>query len=483
MPRIVFIGAGSLVFTKVLAMDILATPILRESELVLMSRTAEKLSWSRAFVQRVIEDNGLQAAVWATTDRRKALEGADYVITMLGVGGLDAFQKDYELSLKYGVDLCIANDGGPAGVMRAARTIPVMLEIVRDMEELCPGALLLNYVNPMSPVCIAIGRSSSIPFVGLCHGVQTTLGLIAAYLQLNKSEIDFLAAGINHMCWFLKLEKEGQDLYPQLRERFERPEYYLPEKVRGETLRHFGYFMTESSGHLSDYLPYFRKNREALKLYCDQPGFGGESGAAPKNYERGTRLFRSRNYLADESSKLAPRSVEYGSYIIEARETGRPFAFNGNVLNQGSINNLPGGCCVEIPLTADGGGLQAHMVGDLPPQLAALCQTNVNVHLLVVEACLKKNLELLFQAMALDPLTSAVLSLKQIRDLAIELIEAERPYLSHFKGRHLQPRSAIHIPAGTEPVKNPLDPALAVVHHLQSLAKKASGQGSEGSEE
>lgn len=472
MPRIVFIGAGSLVFTQVLATDILSTPILRESELVPMSRTEEKLSWSRDFIQRVIDDNGIPATVRATTDRREALEGADYVITILGVGGLDAFKKDYELSLKYGVDLCIANYGGPAGVMRAARTIPVMLEIVRDMEELCPEALLLNYVNPMSPVCIAIGRSSSISFVGLCHGVQTTLGLIAGYLGLDKSEIDFLAAGINHMCWFLKLEKDGQDLYPQLRERFERPEYYLPEKVRGEILRHFGYFMTESSGHLSDYVPYFRKSREALELYCDQPGFGGESGAAVKNYERGTRLFRSRNYLADQSSKLAPRSIEYGSYIIEARETGRPFSFNGNVLNQGSINNLPEDCCVEIPVTVDGGGLHPHMVGDLPPQLAALCQTNVNVHLLVVEASLKKDLELLFQAIALDPLTSAMLSLKQIRDLAIELIEAERSYLSHFGGQRLMPKPTIHIPAGTEPVKNPLDPALAVVHHLQSPSKE-----------
>ena len=472
MVRITFIGASSLVFSKVLVMDILSTPSLRDSELVLMSRTPEKLDWIHDYVKRLISDNDLPAKVRATTNRRRALEGADYVITMLQTGGVDAFKKDYEIPLKYGVDLCIANDGGPAGVMRSARTIPVMLDIVKDMEELCPKALLFNYVNPMCSVCIAIGKTSGISFIGLCHGVQVTLDTIARYVGVEKNRIDYLAAGINHMCWFLKLEEEGRDLYPTFKERIEQPEYYLPEKVRCETMRYFGYFMTESSGHLSDYVPYFRRNKESLALYCDQSGFGGESGAALKNFERGTKLFRNRNYLASESTQLKDRSIEHCSYIIEAFETGKPYTLNANVINRDFIRNLPKGCCVEIPVTVDGNGIQPHIVGEIPAQLAGLCQTNVTVQMITVEACLKKDLELLFQAMALDPLTSSVLSLKQIRDMCIELIESEREYLGHFKGQVLRPKSSIHIPTGTRPVETPLDPALAVVHHLQGLGKK-----------
>jgi alpha-galactosidase len=369
LPRIVFVGAGSLVFAKVLAMDILAAPALRGCELVLVSRTAGKLEWTHEYVRRLIADNGLPAAVWATTDRRRALEGADFVVAMLQVGGTDAFGKDYEIPKRHGVDLCIANDGGPAGVMRSARTIPVMLDIARDMEALCPKALLLNYVNPMAAVCMALDRGSSIRTVGLCHGVQVTLDLIARYTDVPRSEIRHLAAGINHMCWFLKLEHQGRDLYPLLRARCEQPEYYLPEKVRCETMRHFGYFMTESSGHLSDYLPYFRKSSEARALYCDQPGFGGESGAAPRNYARGTALFRDRNHLAGEPSTLQRRSIEHGSYLIEAAQTGTPYALNANVINRGSITNLPEAACVELPVVADGTGVHPQAVGELPPQL------------------------------------------------------------------------------------------------------------------
>jgi alpha-galactosidase len=471
-PRIVFIGAGSLVFAKVLAMDLLATPALRGCELVLVSRTARKLEWTESYVRRLIADNGLPATVWATTDRRRALEGADFVIAMLQVGGVDAFTKDYEIPRRYGVDLCIANDGGPAGVMRSARTIPVMLAIARDMQELCPEALLLNYVNPMAAVCMALDRASSIRTVGLCHGVQVTLDLIARYTDTPKEEIRYLAAGINHMCWFLTLESRGRDLYPLLRARCEQPEYYLPEKVRCETLRHFGYFMTESSGHLSDYLPYFRKSPEARALYCDQPGFGGESGAAPRNYARGTALFRERNVLAGESTTLQGRSIEHGSYLIEAAHTGAPYGLNANVINRGSITNLPDAACVEIPVIVDRAGVHPQPVEELPPQLAALCQTNITVQTLTVEACLARDLELLFQAMALDPLSSAVLTLREIRDLAIELIEAERDYLPGFAGQSLRPKPAIHIPPGTEAVRTPLDPALAVVHHLKVLADK-----------
>ena len=318
-----------------------------------MDLNQAKLQRVENYIRRLIDRHGLKATVGSTTDRREALKRADYVITTFQVGGMDAFQIDYEIPKKYGIDVCVGQCIGPGGVFRALRSIPVMAELVRDMEELCPRAYLLNYVNPMAMLCLAIGLSSRIRFVGLCHGVQTTLDLISRYAGVKKSEIDFLAAGINHMAWFLKVEKNGEDLYPQLLRNLERPEYYVNEKVRGEVARHFGYFCTESSGHLSDYLPWFRKNEAALKQYCDQPGLGGESGFS---YTFGRMMedkYGHTDYLQYESGELAPRSVEYCSYILEALDTGKPFRFNGNVMNDGFIANLPRDCCVEVPVYAD----------------------------------------------------------------------------------------------------------------------------------
>jgi alpha-galactosidase len=278
MAKIAMIGAGSLVFCKTLMSDFLATPALAGSEYRLMALTNTRLDKMHKFVQRMIADNQLSATVMATTDRRQALAGADYVVVMLQVGGVAEFKQDYEIPLKYGVDQCIADTLGPGGVFRALRHIPALLEIARDMQELCPNAILFNYANPMAMCCGALGRVPGLRFVGLCHGVQTTMDLIASYVNRPKDEIDFLAAGINHMAWFLRLEHRGTDLYPALRARFESPGHYVNEKVRGEVFRHFGYFMTESTGHLSEYLPYFRKNRSALESYCDEPSFAENPG-------------------------------------------------------------------------------------------------------------------------------------------------------------------------------------------------------------
>ena len=225
----------------------------------------------------------------------------------------------------------------------------------------------MNYVNPMAANSIGMGMASKIPFVGLCHGVQTTLDLIAGYVGEKKEDIDFVAAGINHMAWFLELKKDGVDLYPKFREVFEQPEYFINDKVRGETMRHFGYFMTESSGHLSEYLPYFRKNQKALDLYCDQPGFGGASGAYYYFCDMLARKYQEVDYLSFEQGDLTPRSKEYCSNIIEAMETDKIFRFNGNMINNGYITNLPDGCCVEVPMFADKYGLHPESVGKLPP--------------------------------------------------------------------------------------------------------------------
>jgi len=469
MAKVAIIGAGSIVFCQTLMLDILATPGLEETEFALMAPSTRRTSQVEAYAQRVISDNQFPARVWKTTDRRKALEGADYVIATFQVGGVQGFEYDYKIPLKYGVDQCIGDTLGPGGVFRALRSIPTVLDMCHDMEELCPEAVLLNYVNPMAMICWAIG-TTKVPFVGLCHGVQTTLELISGYVDVPKDQIDYLCAGINHMGWFLKLEHEGQDLYPTLRERFEHPAYYVNEKVRGEVFRHFGYFMTESTGHLAEYVPWFRKNQKALDLYCDEPGFGGETGAYYNWCKLVADKYESRDILADQSTEIPGRSVEYGSYIIEALETGRTFKLNGNVINEGMISNLPADCCAEYPLYVDRTGIHKTFVGELPSQCAALNMTSINVQRLAVEAGIGGDPEKVVQACALDPLTGAVLTLKEIRDMVTEMMDAEAQWLPQFGDRRPLPTPTIHIPKGTKPAEVPLDPALAIRARFGELA-------------
>ncbi len=471
MAKVAMIGAGSLVFCKTLMADMLATPALAGSEYRLMALTRTRLDKMHAFVNRMIKDNGVDATAVATTDRREALRGADYVVVMIQVGGVDEFRQDYEIPLKYGVDQCIADTMGPGGIFRALRHIPALLDIAREMQELCPRAILLNYANPMAMCCWALGRIPGLQFVGLCHGVQTTMDLIASYVDVPKDEIDFVAAGINHMAWFLKLEHNGRDLYPKLKANFEKPGYYINEKVRGEVMRHFGYFMTESTGHLSEYLPYFRKNQKALDLYCDEPAFGGESGAYYKYCAMLAEKFAKTDPLSIESTKLGPRSAEYCSHIIEAKETGEVFRLNGNVRNDGYITNLPAGCCVEVPVYVDRMGLHPTVIGSLPPQCAALNMTNVLVQGLTVEASFAGDPELIMEAVALDPLTAAVLTLKEIRDMTAEMLKAEARWLPQFAGKALRPVPAISIPKNVKRREVPLDPALAIANRFAKLAK------------
>ena len=475
MPKIAMIGAGSQIFAKTLAMDIFATPALRGSEICLMSRTQPKLDRMEAFLNRVVAENDLPATISSTLDRREALAGADYVICMIQVGGLDAYQTDYEIPLKYGVDQCIGDSLGPGGIFRGLRTMPVLEGLVRDMEELCPDALLLNYTNPMAACCLALGRlTDRVQFIGLCHGVQTTLDLISRYVDLPKDQVDFLCAGINHMGWFLKLSNNqtGEDLYPLLKAHFEQPEYYANEKVRAEVMRHFGYFMTESTGHLSEYLPWFRSSQRALDTYCDEPAFGGESGAYYKFSRMLDDKYHNVDYLASESPSLGARSVEYCSYILEAHQTNRVFKLNGNVRNDGYITNLPEGCCVEVPVYVDRQGFHPARVGNLPPQCAALNLTNVIVQTLAVEAGLAADPEHIVQAVALDPLTSTRCTLSEVRAMVSDMLEAQREWLPQFAGQSVRPTPAINIAADVQRVEVPLDPALAIAHRFGDLATR-----------
>ena len=475
MAKVAMIGAGSLVFCKTLVSDMLATPALQGNEICLMNRTKPKLDKITNFVKRMVKENNLPAKITATTDRREALDGAKYVIVMIQVGGLEAFGMDYNIPLKYGVDQCIGDSLGPGGIFRGLRTIPVLIDITKDMKALCASdAVMLNYANPMGMVCTGLCLAGQVPFIGLCHGVQTTLDLISRYVDVPKDQIDHLVAGINHMAWFLSIrdKRDGRDLNPILRRNLEKPEYYANEKVRGEVMRHFGYFMTESTGHLSEYIPWFRSSPRALELYCDEPAFGGESGAYYKYCAMLADKYKDVDYLKFESPKITHRSVEYCSYILEAMETDKPFKLNGNVKNEGYITNLPAGVCVEIPVFVDKRGLHPVRVGNLPPQCAALNQSNLSVQALGAEAALTGNPELVMQAVAMDPLTSTKCTLAEARQMTAELLAAEAEWLPQFKGKKLAETPAIKIPKNLKRVDVPVDPALAIANRFGQLASQ-----------
>lgn len=459
--KVAIIGAGSLVFCKTLILDIMQIEGLGHVDFSLMAPSTRHTSCVKRFADKVIAKYGLDAAVAITTSRDDALRGADFVICTLKVGGHAAYEQDIEIPLKYGVDQCIGDTLSPGGIFRTLRTVPVMRELALAMRELCPRALLLNYVNPMATVCWSLA-DTGIECVGLCHGVQTTIRLIAGYLELPVADIDYVCAGINHMAWFTRLEHQGHSLYPALRDLFDKPEYYANEKVRGEVFRQFGYFMTESTGHLSEYLPYFRKNALGMATYCDEPNFGGETAACLKWSRILAKKYDGVDMLKDEPIELPARSVEYGSYIIEAVACRRNFCFNGNVMNRGLISNLPADCCVEVPVFADGSGLHPTAVGELPAQCAALNNSNISVQRLAVQAAISGDPEAVVWACALDPLTAATLTPAEIRAMATEMLQAEAQWLPQFAGKLPRPTPKVVEPAGTKRVKVPVDPALAI---------------------
>ena len=408
MPRIAFIGAGSTVFTRNLVGDVLGRPELAGSTFALMDVDPERLETSRAAVERLVAAHGASATVEATLDRREALDGAGYVVTSFQVGGLESTLVDFEVPKRYGLRQTIGDTLGVGGISRALRTIPVLLGVCRDMEQLCPDALLLQYVNPMAMLCWAVAETSPIRTVGLCHSVQHTTGELAADLGLPAEEIDAHVAGINHLAFFLRLERGGEDLYPALRA-VEPPE---GNRVRYEVLRHLGAFVTESSEHFAEYVPWFIK--------ADRPELIERFGIPLDEY---VRRLREAQGDWDGPVELA-RSHEYGGDIVRACETGEPFRFNGNVQNDGLVDNLPAGCCVEVPCVADARGITPEPVGALPRHLAALMQTNVNVQGLAVEAALTGSRDAARRAAMLDPHTAAELPLDEIAALMDELIEA-----------------------------------------------------------
>jgi alpha-galactosidase len=443
MPKITFIGAGSLVFTRQLCNDILLTPTLRDCEIVLMDIDPQRLEMATTIVKALIEKHGGKAQVRATLNRREALTETDYVITTFQQGGLEAYKLDIEIPQRYGVGQCVGDTLGPGGVFRSLRTIPVLLDICDELDDLAPDALLLNYVNPMAANCWAIDSGSGRPHVGLCHSVQSTSEDLARWVGIPYEMVQYLCAGINHQAWFLDFRSEDEDLYPKLWYAIEEEGPLAEDPVRIDIMKHFGYFVTESSGHASEYVPYYRKSAEMIEnelvpRFSDPRnawfGLAGTGGYLQHCIERWEKFQEEYEELATGDVHLAEeRTHEYGSYIIEAIETDQPARVNGNVPNRRLIENLPEGCCVEVPCLVDANGVQPTHVGYLPPQLAAINRTNINVQELIVEAALSGKVDAVYHAVMLDPLTSAVCTLPQIHEMVTEMLAAQKHWLPQFE--------------------------------------------------
>lgn len=432
VPKVTFIGAGSAVFARQLMTDLLAVDGLDEGEFALVDIDASRLELARGIAERLVELSGKRWRVVATTDRLDVLGGSDYVINSIEVAGLENVRFDYEIPLRYGVDQCIGDTIGPGGIFKALRTGPVWLDIVRDVERVAPRAVVMNYTNPMSILTLAALRATSLEVVGLCHSVQGTSRQLAKYLAVPYGEVTWECAGINHNAWFTKLERAGADLYPLLRERAKLPEVYEQDPVRFEVMLNLGAFVTESSGHFSEYVPYFRKRPVLIQRYT-RAGYLGESGFYANNWPEWRRANDEliASMLRGETPVPLERGHEYGSSIVEAIECGRAASIHGNVRNKGWIENLPDGC-VEVECQVDRGGIHPVRFGALPEQLAALNRAHMAVHELVVEALLERDRRKAKYALMLDPLTAAVCSLEEIDRLFEEMWTAERESLAAF---------------------------------------------------
>jgi alpha-galactosidase len=444
VTRIAFIGAGSTVFARTLVGDVLSFGALADSELALMDIDGGRLEQTRRVTRAMVDNEGLDATVEATTDRRAALDGADYVVNMVNVGGREPFENEIRIPEEYGIEQAIGDTTGPGGVFRGLRTIPTMLEIARDMGELCPDALLLNYTNPMAIVCKTVFDATDIDVVGLCHSVPHTAEAIADYVGVPAEELDYWVAGTNHMAWFLEATHDGESVYPALRAAARDEGTYRRDTVRFEMLRHFGAFPTESSHHMSEYVPYFRTDDETIEAMT---GTGYAERMPTATYLEGwTARDEARDAAdIDPADVSVERSEEYASRLIHSIETDTPRRFNLNVSNAtGAVANLPRGACVEVPCLVDATGVAPCSVGELPPQLAAFDRRHTTVYRLAVEGALEGDRQKVHQAVKLDPLAGAACTLEEIHELTERLIEANDDYLPDLSW----PDSARH---ATEP--------------------------------
>jgi alpha-galactosidase len=432
--KIALIGAGSTVFARQLITDVLCTPGLETGTFALVDIDPRRLELAHRIGEMLVRESGRSWRVEATTKREKALPGCHYVINSIEVAGLRNVRHDYDIPLKYGVDQCIGDTIGPGGLFKMLRTGPAWREILADIQRLCPSALVMNYTNPMSALTLLALRATGLQVVGLCHSVQNTAEQLAGYLDVPAESLRFQCAGINHLAWYTELRVNGEDAYPCLVERAKDPEVYDSDPVRFEVMKHFGAFVTESSGHLSEYLPYFRKRPDLVSRYT-RGGYRGESGFYANNWPswRQGGDDSIREALEGRTQLSMKRSGEYASTIIEAIELGTPRVIHGNVLNRGLIDNLPPDGCVEVPVLVDAMGLHPVKFGPLPPQMAALDRAHAAPHELMVAAVLGRDREAARHALLLDPLTAAVCSLEEMRALFDEMWDAERQDLEYYE--------------------------------------------------
>ncbi len=437
MAKIAFIGAGSLGFTRGLVRDVLTFPLLRDATISLMDIDKERLDFAYRAVSTIIERGDYPAKVEATLDRKTALKGADAVCCTILSGGVDIWRHDIEIPKRFGVDTNVGDTRGPSGIFRALRTIPVMVDICKDMERYCPDAILLNYTNPMAMLCRAMQRSSSIQVSGLCHSVQGTAGMLASWIGAPMDEITYVCAGINHLAWFIEYKWNGKDAYPLIRKAVKRKKIYNHEQVRNEMFLHLDYYVTESSGHNSEYNWWFRKRPDLIEKYCtDGTGWNpGHYAYILKQYQRKERTWKSevKKWFAQGAPISLERGHEYAAHIMNAFVGGEPYQFNGNVPNTGLIPNLPEDACVEVPVVANKRGFNPMHVGPLPIQCAALNNVTIASEEMAVEAALTGDPRLVFQAIAYDPLTAAVLSLAEIKKMTAAMLKKNRDYLPQFK--------------------------------------------------
>lgn len=449
--NVTFVGAGSM-FCPVLARDILCTPGAERGEIRLIDTDADRLATMHTIVQKLLAPTGRESgwAVKSSTDRKDLLAGSDYVICSVEVAGLACVGMDNDIPLKYGIDQCIGDTIGPGGLFKGLRTIPVFIEILKDMARLCPSAIMLNYTNPMNMMCLAAGRTvPQVPVIGLCHSVQGTSKQMAARVGIDVKDIDWECAGINHLAWFTKFEHNGQDLYPRLMAQAQAEIYGNKQDsdnankedidediVRKDMMLHFGAFITEGSGHLSEYLPYYRKS-EAGKKYW-RKGYGGESRFYASNWPTwradGEKV-REKMVRGEEQFDL-DRSWEHASWIIEAREKNAPMTVHGNVMNTADgrplITNLPHDGCVEVACLIDKDGIHPQHYGKLPPQMAHLCASNMAMFDLAATAAIEKSKDAAIHALMLDPLTAAILTPAEIKQMTLEMFDAEAAYLPGY---------------------------------------------------
>lgn len=434
MKKIAFIGAGSVVFTRSLVRDLLTFPAFQDAIIALMDIDEEKLMYATKSVEKIIVSGNYAAKVISTMNRVEALKDADGVISTINVGDMSIWQHDIVIPKRYGVDICVGDTRGPAGIFRMLRTLPVMLDICKDIETYCPNAVFLNYTNPMAMLCRGMQSETKVNVTGLCHSVQGTAEMLAKWIGADVEDITYTCAGINHQAFYLQYKWKGQDAYPLIKKAVE--EHYQEEIVRNEMFRHLGYYVTESSGHASEYVSWFRKRPELIEQYCTH-GTGWNPGhyfMVKAEYEKRENTWQKEFLEWADNAVNLQRGNEYAACIFNAIfGDGTMYEFNGNVRNFGLIDNLPKGCCVEVPVLASKRGLEPIHVGPLPEHLALLNNISARIEELAVEGALSGDPEKIYQACYFDPLTSAVLSLAEIKDMVREMFEANRDYLPQFK--------------------------------------------------